>query len=78
VWTNCKNSRASPAPVVQGIEHRFPNPKIYVASARKLWGIPSSAGFSWVLAQRHCEKVEQDWSKRGSNSIRLPLVEFSR
>jgi len=64
------------APVAQGVEQWFPNPKIYVASARNGEEILSFTGFGCVITQRYCEKVEQDWSKSMEQSLLLPAPEL--
>lgn len=58
-----KASRGSPALVAQGTEHRFPNPKFYMAKNGKRWEIRRFTGSKWAMGHSCCGNMEQHWSK---------------
>ena len=72
-WTHRKIGatleQVGTAPAAQGIEHRFPNPKIRVGLDGKPWKFKYFAGFVSVAEQACRRKVEQDWSKSKSRLL---------
>ena len=74
MWTNYKDSRVGFAPVAQGIEHRFPNPKLDVGETGKRWRFGLFTGPMSVAAQPYCKTMEQHWSKQEEKCCLLVVI----